>query len=284
MVRDRPVEQVVVAGECSTHRVGLLLPQARRRLDVGEQQGDRSDRQIGHVDSPPRRRASDLASSRVSDSNRRHLLYKRSALPPELTRRVRKAIPARRRAISVHATRGRRAHVERLDVTVHRDRRDHVAASASEARRGRGPSAPSTRTSGASATRELEHRRSPSASSPTHHTPARLARSSAPGCRTTKATGRYSTAPAAALATAGVSPAARWRGQHDAGCAGRLGAAHHRAEVLRVGDAVERDQERTSDRARRSSRSAAGTGAATRSPLAARRCGPAARSGRPARA
>ena len=97
----------------------------------------------------------------------------------------------------------------------------------------------------------------------------------------TKATGRYSSAPAAALATAGVSPAARWRRQHDAGRAGRLGGAHHRAEVLGIGDAVERDEERLRIGEQVVEVGGAEPAPRTRSRPGARRCGPGARSGRP---
>ncbi len=46
---DRVVQDRVVAREGDRHRVGLLLPETRRALEVGEEKGDGARRQIGHV-------------------------------------------------------------------------------------------------------------------------------------------------------------------------------------------------------------------------------------------
>ena len=78
----------------------------------------------------------------------------------------------------------------------------------------------------------------------------------------TTAIGRYSIAPAAALATVGPRRAARWRGKHDPGRAGGLGRAHDRAEVPRVGDAVDATRNASGAASSSSSRPSA-TGAAS---------------------
>ena len=46
--RDRVAQDRVVARERSPHRVGLFLPQARRTLDIGEQERHRSGRCLTH--------------------------------------------------------------------------------------------------------------------------------------------------------------------------------------------------------------------------------------------
>ena len=118
---------------------------------------------------------------------------------------------------------------------------------------------------------------------PTHHTPARLARSSAPGMPDTNATDRYSERTRRSLGHRGRQPHGTMRREHDARRACRLGRAHHCAQVLRIGDAVERDQERERDRrAGRRDRPPA-PARRTRPRPAAPRCGPCVRSARPGR-
>ena len=53
---DRRTQDLVVAGERGLHRVGVLLPEAGRALDVGEEEGDRPGRQVSHGGLPRRRR------------------------------------------------------------------------------------------------------------------------------------------------------------------------------------------------------------------------------------
>ena len=106
------------------------------------------------------------------------------------------------------------------------------------------PSAPSTNITDWSASARSNSDCSPRSSRPTLQTLCRAPRSIAAGIPPTKAIGRYSIAPAAAFATTGVTRTLRCRGQHDAGCARGLRGPHHRAQVARIGDSVERDEER----------------------------------------
>ena len=64
---DRLAQQLVVTGQRVAHRVGMLLPQARRTLDVGEQERDRPRRQLRQPD--PLHRPS---PSGKSTTQRRH--------------------------------------------------------------------------------------------------------------------------------------------------------------------------------------------------------------------
>ncbi len=106
------------------------------------------------------------------------------------------------------------------------------------------PSAPSTRQTGRSSIGRSCTTVSPPASSPTTQTPAAFIDSIAAGSPPTSAIGRYSTAPAAALVTVGVTWAARWRGQDDPGHPCALGDAQQRTQVAGVGHAVDGHQER----------------------------------------
>jgi len=45
---DRRAHQLVVTSQCTLHRIRVLLPQARRTLDVGEKERDRPRRQLAH--------------------------------------------------------------------------------------------------------------------------------------------------------------------------------------------------------------------------------------------
>jgi hypothetical protein len=59
---DDPAQDLVVAGERLTHGCRMLLPQAARTFDVGEQEGDRSARGLAHrPQSIGRRRSSSYA-------------------------------------------------------------------------------------------------------------------------------------------------------------------------------------------------------------------------------
>ena len=59
---DRRVDDLVVQSQRGLHRVGMLLPQACGSLDVGEQERDRSRRQLDHIDS----RISSIASTAIA--------------------------------------------------------------------------------------------------------------------------------------------------------------------------------------------------------------------------
>jgi hypothetical protein len=49
---DRRTDDLVVPGQRVAHGVGMLLPQTRRALDVGEQEGDRPRRQLARTPLP----------------------------------------------------------------------------------------------------------------------------------------------------------------------------------------------------------------------------------------
>ena len=183
--------------------------------------------------------------SRVSGSNRRPADYKSAALPTELTRRdardvtggvggrlrdTRGSRPPRRSAKRDGPASGcwtstsQRSRVET---------REALAFGAEHERRSAGRR-DRDRTG---CDRRVRRDR------PTNTRPAPRGRSR-PGCRRRARSGRYSIAPAAALATTGVMSRRPVPRQDEAGRARGLGRAHDRAEVAGIGDAVDGDEER----------------------------------------
>ena len=189
----------------------------------------------------------------------------RSATPPGYAGR---RGPPRSRRSSAAA-----ADVQRPETAAQRDGHQLVAALADQADRPR-PSAPSTSAIGPSARGQVVRPRSVAASSSADDPDPELAAAwrAPPGSPPTTPTGRCSTAPAAALVTAGVTCTARCRGSTTPVDACALGGAQQRAEVAGVGDPVDGDQERRRApgcRRARSRASASGSGAA----LASTPCG-----------
>ncbi len=125
------------------------------------------------------------------------------------------------------------------------------------------PSAPSTQASGPdkSASNRLS---APPASAPTSHTPRSLSSRSVRARLVTAITGTVSAAPDAALATVALTPdRAILRHDHRVR-AERVGAAQARAQVVRIGDAVEHEQQRRLVETRRARRRACDTAASRR--------------------
>ena len=200
----------------------------------------------------------------MSESNRRPLDYKSSALPTELTRRTDPGYRPRRRTTSKHATAAAAA-------TLSDSRRPCIGMLATRSHRFRvrrdrpRPSAPSTSDDGPVGHLELEHarRRRRRRARRSRHRRATRGRAGA-GSPDTSAIGRCSTAPAAAFTAAGVRQRAAVAREHHARHARGLGDPQDRAEVPRVGDAVERDEERVgrSRAGRRATRVRAGSASA----------------------
>ena len=150
-----------------------------------------------------------------------------AALPTELTRRRRVKVTVRdRRAIVVHAT----AAAARRSTTRCCRASGSRATTSQRSRASRDrprPFGAEHEHEGRSATaRSSTRRRRRRRRARRDHTPARAARvERGRACPTTDAIGRYSIAPAAAFATAGVSPAAR--------CAGARRRSRPRVSALR---------------------------------------------------
>ncbi len=165
---------------------------------------------------------------------------------------------------------GRRADAQRLDLALDRDgdaagrRRPPPAVAApappSPAR------APPVRRSRPRRRRWHRRRRRRSTT-----LPARLAASRKSAMFRVRATGRCSTAPAEALQTAGRHLGRAALGDDQAGGSGALGAAGDRAQVLRILDLVESDDQGVGQRQQLSRRRRSETGSPPRTPPGARR-------------